>query len=72
MDQLKQSWIRQPVMNVTPIAARQDDTGFAQGHQVLRQVCLPPAESCLEMAYALPGITDCQQNLKSRRLADGL
>jgi hypothetical protein len=69
MDQLEQSWIRQPVMDVAPLAARHDDPGFAQGHQVLRQVCLPPAESRLEMAYALPSITNCKQNLKSRRLA---
>ncbi len=59
-------------MNVTPGAAVRNNPGFTQGHQMLRNVSLPPAEGRFEVADAGLALANRQQDLQASRLADGL
>jgi hypothetical protein len=72
VDEIKKGWVRHPVMDIPSLAARQKDARLAQGHQVLGEVRLPPAEGGFQVADARLALADSQQDLHPGRLADGL
>jgi len=59
-------------MDEASLAACKDNACFPQCHQVLRQVRLPPAKGCLEVADAGLALTDGQQDLQACWLVDAL
>jgi len=71
-DQLKQSPIAETVMDIPPMPAGEENPCLSQGHQVLRQVRLPPSESRLKVTDARVTFTDSQKNLKAGCRPDGL
>jgi hypothetical protein len=68
----QQARVVEPVMHESPLAARLQQVGFAQSHQVLGKGCLAYAKHGLEMAYTGFAITDGQQDLQAGFLPDGL
>jgi len=71
-DQPEQGRVIQPVMDVSSLTARQKDARFSQGHQMLREVRLPPAKCGFKVADASLALTNRQQDLQPGGLADGL
>jgi hypothetical protein len=57
--------VAQAIENITTIAVVGQDVRFAEGHQVLGDVCLPPAKHCFEVTDAGFARPDGEQNGKT-------
>ncbi len=68
----QQARVVEPVVDESPLAARLQQAGFAQGHQVLGEGSLPQVEHGFEMADARLALADGQQDLQAGFLPDGL
>ena len=64
-------WLYEAVVDVLAIPPGSDDLLFAQGHQLLGNVCLPQPEQRLEMTHTGLTRSDSKQDLHAYRVTDG-
>jgi hypothetical protein len=59
-------------MDISPLPTGDEYPDLAEGHQMLRQVRLSPAEGCFKVANTGFPFANRQQDLKAGRRSNGL
>lgn len=72
VEDIKQAWIGELVEHEPALTPVRNKAGFAQRHQVLGQIRLPPPQYCLQVADTSLALSKSQQDFESHGVTGSL